>query len=310
MEEDFPFIAGDFYEQSHVRKKLHTGGQQGICPCKFLDGDIVVFMNAHDAKKRNKNTSDAANIYHDSYNDSLGQYLYTGAGQKGDQTLTGRNLRLAEAKKNGKKIHFFRQYNPKSKHQYVGEVEVVGIKKGIQQDNSLIPIQRTVLVFHLSPTSSTPLHRITTYGESISREVESEISRSKKTDAEIEVELKKINKKILKEGPKIGNAPSVRNEAQTLRNKQIVTLLKQKHKKCMICRVPHFEKKDGSLFSTGAHIIDWKISHLDSIENIIILCPTCHSKFDHAKISDRKYMYKKLTENFPDTRFEKPLWMN
>ena len=77
----------------------------------------------------------------------------------------------------------------------------------------------------------------------------------------------------------------------------------------MICLVSHFEKISGALYSDAAHIIPWNESHLDSVGNMIILCPTCHRKFDHAKYSERQKMYKKLTDNFPNTEFEKPEWM-
>ena len=76
----------------------------------------------------------------------------------------------------------------------------------------------------------------------------------------------------------------------------------------MICLVSHFEKISGALYSDAAHIIPWNESHLDSVGNMIILCPTCHRKFDHAKYSERQKMYKKLTDNFPNTKFEKPEW--
>ena len=89
------------------------------------------------------------NVYHDSYNDSLGQYLYTGEGQKGDQTLSFGNKGLADAKKDGKKIHFFRQYIPRSNHQYTGEVEVSGFEYDTQED--LTGKQRRVIIFHLTP---------------------------------------------------------------------------------------------------------------------------------------------------------------
>ena len=48
----------------------------------------------------------------------------------------------------------------------------------------------------------------------------------------------------------------------------------------------------------------------DASENIIILCPTCHKKFDNAKISKRVLMYKKLIQNYPDQDFTKPLFLN
>jgi 5-methylcytosine-specific restriction protein A len=305
-EMDFPYIVGEYYSAHSIRKKYHTGGTQGINPKKDL---IIVFMSAHAPRKDYglRKKFQFRNVYHDSYNDSLGAYLYTGTGQKGDQTLTkGRNKSLANAKENGQKIHLFRQHNPKSTHEYIGEVEVTRIQNDIQKDSD--DKERKVIIFHLTPIS--PTSGNTSYDDAISREIESDIStKPTKTSEQIEKELKKINEKILKEGPKKGQIANRRTKSQLLRNQQIVTLLKLKHTKCMICQVSHFEKISGALYSDGCHIIRWATSHNDSSENIIILCPTCHSKFDHAKITERQKMYKKLTDNFPNTKFEKPEWM-
>ena len=311
-EMDFPYIVGEFASQRSIRKKLHTGNVRGINPTRFLNSDIVVFMNAHDPKQKKVNDGDKfnfRNVYHDSYNDSLGQYLYTGEGQKGDQTLSFGNKGLADAKKDGKKIHFFRQYIPRSNHQYIGEVEVSGFEYDTQED--LAGKQRRVIIFHLTPKPNKSISTIiNSHDDAISREIESDLSTKPIITAEeIEKELKKINEKILKEGPKKGwdfNLP--RTKIQLLRNQQIVRLLKLKHIKCMICLVSHFEKINGALYSDAAHIIPWNESHLDSVGNMIILCPTCHRKFDHAKYSERQKMYKKLTGNFPNTKFEKPEW--
>ena len=121
--------------------------------------------------------------------------------------------------------------------------------------------------------------------------------------------IKKLNLKILKAGPKKGHISNTKTPADFQRNKQMVDLLKSKHTKCMICKIPNFEKISGALYSEASHIIPWVTSHNDSSENIIILCPTCHKKFDEAKITERQKMYKELTDNFPNTKFEKPEWM-
>ena len=303
---DFPYIVGEYYSAHSIRKKYHTGGTQGINPKKDL---IIVFMSAHAPRKDYglRERFQFRNVYHDSYNDSLGAYLYTGTGQKGDQSLTGRNKSLANAKQNDQKIHLFRQHNPKSTHEYIGEVEVTEIENAIQKDSD--DKERKVIIFHLTPISS--ISGKTSYDDAISREIESDLSiKPTKTAEEIEKELKKINEKILKEGPKKGwDFKLPRTKIQLLRNQQIVRLLKLKHTKCMICLVSHFEKISGALYSDAAHIIPWNESHLDSVGNMIILCPTCHSKFDHAKYSERQKMYKKLTDNFPNTKFEKPEWV-
>jgi len=305
---DFPYIVGEYYSAHSIRKKYRTGGTQGINPKKDLDL-IIVFMSAHTPRKdyETRERFRFRNVYHDSYNDSLGAFLYTGTGQKGDQSLTGRNKSLANAKEDGQKIHLFRQHNPKSTHEYIGEVEVTRIQNDIQKDSD--DKERKVIIFHLTPISSS--YEVLPDDDAISREIESDLStKPTKTAEEIEKELTKINEKILKEGPKKGQISNRRTKSQILRNQQIVRLLKLKHTKCMICQVSHFEKISGALYSDAAHIIPWNESHLDSVGNMIILCPTCHSKFDHAKYSERQKMYEKLRKNFPDIKFEKPKWLS
>jgi hypothetical protein len=43
-----------------------------------------------------------------------------------------------------------------------------------------------------------------------------------------------------------------------------------------------------------AHIVPWAESHDNSLENLIALCPNCHTRFDHKKEIDRTAvkMYK------------------
>jgi len=85
-----------------------------------------------------------------------------------------------------------------------------------------------------------------------------------------------------------------------------VTLLKERHEKCMVCNIPHFKKENNVAYSEVHHLIPWSTSYDDSRENLVVLCPTCHKKFDHAKISERISMYKQLLKNFPDLKFRKP----
>ena len=144
--------------------------------------------------------------------------------------------------------------------------------------------------------------------EFLSREIESELSQETKklSKNEINKQIEKINKAIIKHGPKIGRVSHKRTDSEFKRNKQIVKLLKIQHSECMICKIKHFETDNGSLYSDAAHIIPWSISHDDSKENIIILCPLCHKKFDHAIMNERKRMYSKLISNYLDIAFKKP----
>jgi len=297
-------VPGEFYDQTTIRKKLSLGLSGGIRP-STKNNLIAVFMNAHDPSPLPSGDQfGRVNVYQDYYNHATGLYHYTGAGPIGNQKLTNRNLSLANAKESKRKIHFFRQYNVGSKHQYVGEVEVIG--RGTARQKDLESKDREVIIFYLRPFSEI----ITPEEEATSREVESEISvlkKPKRSVSEIESDIDKINKKILKVGPKKGII--YRNEEQNKREKIIVTLLKERHEKCMVCNIPHFKKENNVAYSEVHHLIPWSTSYDDSRENLVVLCPTCHKKFDHAKISERFSMYEQLLKNFPDLKFRKPSYI-
>jgi 5-methylcytosine-specific restriction endonuclease McrA len=88
----------------------------------------------------------------------------------------------------------------------------------------------------------------------------------------------------------------------------IIRNLKKLHKKCMICQVVHFKQANGERYSEGCHIIPNNHSHNNKSNNLIILCPTCHKKFDLGIIKDRIIMYEQLKQNYPTMNFSKPDW--
>lgn len=77
----------------------------------------------------------------------------------------------------------------------------------------------------------------------------------------------------------------------------------------MICKQDHFERQNGELYSEVSHIIPFNLSHDDSVENLMVLCPTCHKKFDNARYFERMKLYRKLCRNFPQIKFKKPTFM-
>ncbi len=307
---NFVYEVGQFYKHTLVRKKLKLGNSSGIIP-KSNEGFIIVFMSKKN-KKHEKNSKSGKfnfqNVYHDYYNDATGNYHYTAQGQVGTQTIEkGVNRILAESKEKELTVHLFRQHAPNANHQYVGEVEVIGTEDSIQGD--LKKINRDAIRFILKPIAgkSTSTENYSE-DELLSREIESELSQESKKllKNEINEQIEKINKAIIRQGPKIGQVIHKRTDSEFKRNKQIVKFLKMKHSECMICKIDHFETVNGSLYSDAAHITPWSVSHDDSKENIIILCPLCHKKLDHATINERKKMYSKLISNNPDTAFKKP----
>lgn len=62
-------------------------------------------------------------VYHDKWT-ADGDYLYSGEGKTGDQTMTKGNLAIRDAARNGKKLHLFVKFSPQE-YYYQGVFELV-----------------------------------------------------------------------------------------------------------------------------------------------------------------------------------------
>jgi len=144
-------------------------------------------------------------------------------------------------------------------------------------------------------------------GETFSRDAEKNPSKKPKSKKQLEKEIKQLNEEIKKRKPKQKSVKT--DKFRYVRIKNMVNKLKDLHKKCMICKQDHFEMQNGSLYSEVSHIIPFNVSHKDNEENLTVLCPTCHKKFDNARYFDRKKLYERLCENFPHKKFERPPFM-
>ena len=185
----FPFEINEFYPKREIWRKLKVGVMGGIRP-NVRENYVVVFL---DAPTPNPKPGQSHNIYQDRYDAQTGLFYYTGAGQRGNQTLSGRNGWLANSNKNKTPIYFFRQYNFGGKHQYVGPVLVKGIRKEIQLDD--LGKNRKVYIFLLEPNPNAELSE----EDAIKREIESEekIEKpSKQTKKQIIQNLKRLNAKV------------------------------------------------------------------------------------------------------------------
>jgi|APSaa5957512535_1039671.scaffolds.fasta_scaffold80594_2 hypothetical protein len=140
--DEFPFEKGSHYLQKEVRKKLGCGMVSGINYNSY-GNFLVIFMNAHE------HISQGINPYLDRYDQEANLYHYTGKGKTGDQTLTGANVRLANSTVDKTDIHFFRQHNVESKHEYMGLVKLEEINQNTQPDDS--GNDRKVYEFLLKP---------------------------------------------------------------------------------------------------------------------------------------------------------------
>lgn len=128
------------------------------------------------------------------------------------------------------------------------------------------------------------------------------LSRPRRTQAEIKNKIKSLD--AVNQEPKLKTTEITTYE----RPGSIIKQLKTLHKKCMICQVEHFTKADGEQYSEVCHIIPHHTSQNNNSDNLIVLCPTCHKKFDLGRLADRKIMYEQLKMNYPAESFTVPIW--
>lgn len=140
--QEFPFEKNQYYQAKIVRETFGCSMMTGINYNKegyFL----IIFMNAH-APNTHQN-----NPYQDYFDEKTGLYHYTGKGKEGHQTLTGVNKILEKSNEKNTEIHFFRQSNINSNHQYIGKVKLEKIITNIQLDKN--SKNRKVYEFLLRP---------------------------------------------------------------------------------------------------------------------------------------------------------------
>ena len=73
-------------------------------------------------------------VYHDKWT-ADGDYLYSGEGKTGDQTMTKGNLAIRDATRNSKKIHLFVKFSPQE-YYYQGIFELVNYTYENEKDES------------------------------------------------------------------------------------------------------------------------------------------------------------------------------
>lgn len=88
------------------------------------------------------------------------------------------------------------------------------------------------------------------------------------------------------------------------RDPKLAAIMKMKNGHlCQICEKPTFEGKDGYLYTESHHIVPRGKGGADDPKNILIVCPTCHKKFDKGNEKTLIEVYrtlkkKKLFSNF------------
>ena len=147
------FQIGHLYHHDEIWKPLGIGFSGGI-RASIKNKLVVLFWNApsEDPQKEKDDAFGRVNIYEDYFDEKTGLYHYIGEGQSGDQTLdsgSGGNKRIVKAKEMGRTIHLFHQHEYNGKHEYLGEVELVGQETETQPGTD--GNDRKVLVFLLKP---------------------------------------------------------------------------------------------------------------------------------------------------------------
>lgn len=101
------------YQQVEDQFGIHISGfGRGINP---TDNTVVLISSIGKASGNF--------VYHDKWT-ADGDYLYSGEGKTGDQTMTKGNLAIRDAARNGKKIHLFVKFSP-HEYYYQGVFELV-----------------------------------------------------------------------------------------------------------------------------------------------------------------------------------------
>ena len=118
-------FAPDYHAEKLARQPIltyqHVEDQFGIRISGFGRGinptdDTVILISSIGKASGNF-------VYHDKWT-ADGDYLYSGEGKTGDQTMTKGNLAIRDATRNGKKIHLFVKFSPQE-YYYQGVFELV-----------------------------------------------------------------------------------------------------------------------------------------------------------------------------------------
>lgn len=145
------FQVGEFYHHDDIWKPLDLGWSGGI-RTSVKNKLVILFWNApsEDIQKEKSDDYGRVNIYEDSFDEKTGLYRYIGEGKEGNQTLTRGNKAIVDAKENGRTIHLFHQHEKNGKHEYLGEMELVG-EPETQIHQDINEKDREEFVFFLKP---------------------------------------------------------------------------------------------------------------------------------------------------------------
>jgi hypothetical protein len=79
------------------------------------------------------------------------------------------------------------------------------------------------------------------------------------------------------------------------RNAELSALMKAKaNYTCQVCGSKSFEGKDGRDYVETHHVVPREKKGADSPNNIVVVCPTCHKKFDKGSVRTQVEVYRIL----------------
>lgn len=135
-------------------------------------------------------------------------------------------------------------------------------------------------------------------------QTEQELRKSSKIDAMSDDELNKFIESKERSG---GLEKSRKSATVTVsyRDPELAAAMKKRaNYTCQICGQPTFEGKDGHNYTECHHVIPRGNNGPDSPGNIVIVCPTCHRKFDSGSEKTMIELYKKIKEKGLFSDFE------
>ncbi|MEE1926416.1 HNH endonuclease signature motif containing protein [Pseudomonas sp. 148P] len=201
--------------------------------------------------------------YTDGWNDDHSAYLYTGEGKRGDMTLDGNNLAIAEHAQTGRALYLFKSLGKSKGYRFEGEFSCADIFRRTQLDE--LKEERSALVFRLVPDG------------------DSSPEQSDEADVKEDAELPK-SLEAARQAAIAACTPGATEPGQSAPRKIYQRSRKVAHYVlmradgiCECCLKPApFLKKDGGYYLEPHHVNRLSDGGLDHPRYVGAICPNCH----------------------------------
>lgn len=219
--------------------------------------------------------------YTDGWNEDKSAYLYTGEGKRGNMTLDGNNLAIAEHAQTGRALYLFKSLGKSKGYRFEGEFSCADIFRRTQLDE--LKKERSALVFRLVPDSDS------------SPEQSNEVDV--KDDADIPSSLDAARQAAVAACTPEATEPGQSAPRKIYQRSRKVThyVLMRAEGICECCLKPApFLKKDGKPYLEPHHVNRLSDGGLDHPRYVGAICPNCHREI-HSGI-DGVSLNQKLKE--------------